>query len=384
MPTILEDARAIANEIIALRRDFHQHPEIGFEELRTGEKIAQYCEKLGLNVRRAAKTGVIADLNKGNSGSVLAFRADIDALPVQEENEITYRSRTPGRGHLCGHDAHTAMLLGAAKLLVRHAERLKRPVRLIFQPAEEVINGGAELLIKENVLDGVGEIYGLHVTPQLATGTLGTRVGPLMASMDRVDIAIEGTGGHGAFPHRCHDPVLAGAEIVQALQSIVSRRVDPLEPAVLSITQFHAGDAFNVIPARAQLAGTARSLSPNVRKNLPVWIQEIASGAAAAHGTRAGSKFTFGTPVLVNERDSVERVREAFGALDGKVVEAGPMMGGEDFAFYLEKVPGAFAFLGAGDGTPATAQGFHHPRYNIDEKALAWGAAFFVQLALER
>lgn len=385
MPAALDLARSLQDELVALRRDFHRHPEIAWEEIRTSKIVGDFCEKEGLQVTRgAAKTGVIATLNPEKSGGALALRADMDALPIHEENSVEYRSKTDGKGHLCGHDAHTTMLLGAVKLLARYKEKIPFPVRFVFQPAEEVAPGGAEALLNEGRLDGVTEIFGLHVNPLIPVGVLGMRDGPFMASMDRFDIYIEGVGGHGAMPHLARDPVLAGSEIVMALQSIVARRVDPLDPAVVSVCGFQAGSAFNVIPPRARLFGTARSLTASVRKNLPEWIEQIAQQVAAAHGQTAKLDYVFGTPVLNNHEEPNVKLARAFRALGGSDAEIKATMGGEDFAFYLEKIPGSFAFLGAGDGSPSTSQCFHHPKYNIDERALAWGSALFLQVVCDR
>jgi len=385
MPSILDLARAIEPEMIALRRDLHQHPETAWEEVRTAALVADYCRTLGLQTRcGVARTGVIAVLNADKAGPVLALRADMDALPIPEENEIPYRSSVDGKGHLCGHDAHVAMLLGAAKLLVREKERIPFPVWFVFQPAEEVPPGGAELLMAEHRLDGVAEIYGLHVTPMLPVGCLALSPGPLMASMDKFELLIEGRGGHGGMPQLTRDPVLAAAHIVVALQSIVSRRADPLDAAVVSVCMMDAGSAFNAIPSRARLTGTARSLAKPLREQLPLWIREIADGVAAAHGQRAQLEYVHGTPVLVNPPVNTEKMARAFRALGGEVRDCRPMMYGEDFAFFLEKIPGCFGFLGAGDGSDMTAQGLHHPRFGICEQALAWGAALHVQLVLDK
>jgi len=385
MPTALELAKAIQPELIDIRRDLHLHPEIAWEEVRTGGIAADFCERLGLKVKRhAAKTGVIAELNAEKPGPILGLRADMDALPIEEENAVPYKSLSAGKGHLCGHDAHTAMLMGAAKILTRYKDQIPFPVRFIFQPAEEVPPGGAEMLIAEGHLDGVGEILGLHVNPLIPVGCIGLRSGPFMASMDKFVINVEGVGGHGAMPHLSRDPVLAAAEIVVALQGIVARRVDPLDSAVVSVCQMDAGSAFNVIPSKARLIGTARSLSAHTREHLPLWVEEIVSGIAKAHGQKATLNYIRGTPVLSNEKSSTEKMGRSFRALGGIESEIKPSMGGEDFAFYLEKIPGCFGFLGAGDGSPETSQCFHHPRYNIDEKALAWGVALFVQMVWDR
>jgi carboxypeptidase Ss1 len=276
------------------------------------------------------------------------------------------------------------MLMGAAKILTRYKDKIPFPVRFLFQPAEEVPPGGAEKLIEEGHLEGVKEVLGLHVNPLLPVGCLGLRVGPFMASMDKFEINIEGIGGHGAMPHLTRDPVLAAAEIITALQSIVARRIDPLDSGVVSVCQMDAGSAFNVIPARARLIGTARSLTAQTRDLLPKWIEEISVNIARAHGQTARVDYLRGTPVLVNEKNSTEHMGRAFRALGGSESEIKPTMGGEDFAFYLEKAPGCFGFLGAGNGSPETSQCFHHPRYNIDERALPWGTALFVQMVCDR
>jgi carboxypeptidase Ss1 len=385
MPSILEQAKSLQKELVEIRRDFHRNPEVAWEEVRTGGIVADYCERLGLKVQRnVAKTGVIATLNAHLSGPALALRADMDALPIEEENSVEYKSTRFGKGHLCGHDAHTTMLMGAVKLLSQYKEQIPFSVRFLFQPAEEVAPGGAEKLLSEGHFEGVNEVMGLHVNPLIPVGVLGLRAGAFMASMDRFEINIEGVGGHGAMPHLAKDPVVAAAEIILALQTIVSRRVDPLEPAVVSVCQIKGGSAFNVIPSHVQLIGTARSLSASVRDKLPEWIAEISASVAATHGATTRVEYVRGTPVLVNHAEAVEKMGHAFRAIGGRASEIKPTMGGEDFAYYLEKAPGCFGFLGAGNDSPETSQCFHHPRYNIDENALPWGVALFVQLVCER
>jgi amidohydrolase len=385
MPSALDLARAIEPEMIALRRDLHSHPETAWEEVRTAALVADRLRALGLDVRTGvAKTGVIGILNADKAGPALALRADMDALPITEENESPYRSGVAGKGHLCGHDAHMAMLLGAAKLLAGFRERIPFPVWFVFQPAEEVPPGGAELLLAENRLEGVAEIYGLHVDPALPVGTLALCAGPMMASMAKFDLTIEGMGGHGGMPHLARDPVPVAAETVLALQSIVSRRTDPLDAAVVSVCMIEAGNAFNAIPSRVRLTGTARSLAEPLHEALPGWIRQIADGVAAAQGQQAHLTYVHGTPVLVNGPANAERMGRAFRALGGEVRDCRPVMYGEDFAFFLEKIPGCFAFLGAGDGSEATAQGLHSPRFALCEETLAWGAALHVQLVLDR
>jgi amidohydrolase len=387
MAGVLEEARGIEGELVDLRRRLHRRPELAWEEHRSAGLAAEYCEKHGLQVvRPVAKTGVMAILNPEKPGPALGFRADLDALPIQEENAVSYRSEEPGKGHLCGHDAHTAMLLGAVRMLAARREELLFPVRFYFQPAEETPPGGAEALLAERRLDGVREIYGLHVNPQLPTGQLGMRAGATMAGMDRFTIRLRGRGGHGAMPHLCLDPIVPAAELILALQTIVARRTDPLEPAVVSVCQVQAGTAFNAIPSECTLVGTARCLSQSLRDNLEGWLRELTEGVAKAHGLTAHLEYLRGTPVLTNDPGAVGKMVRAFKTLGGREFPMPQTLGGEDFAFLLEegKRPGCLGFLGAGDNTPRTAYPLHHPRFDIDEQALAWGAALFVQLALDQ
>jgi len=381
----LQWAKECHSEIVAFRRHFHQHPELAWEESETTAFLKEQCAKAGLAVRALeGRTGLVAELNADRSGPVLALRADIDALPIQEESTSPFRSKVAGKAHVCGHDTHIAMLLGAMQIMARQKDLFPFPIRFLFQPAEEVVPGGAKAFVEAGFLSDVDEIFGLHVTPQLPIGVLGTRAGPLMASMDRFEVVVTGRGGHGAMPHLTQDPVPVCAEIILALQTVVGRRVDPLEPAVVSVCQVEAGNAFNVISQEGRLAGTARSLSAAVRKRLPQWIGEISEGVSKAHGLKATVKYEHGTPVLVNRSASVEKLIRAFRSLGGREQDIPATMGGEDFAYYLEQVSGAFGFLGAGSEAVRHGGGLHHPQFEIDEEALSWGAALFVQLALDR
>jgi len=389
-------ARSVAAEALRLRRDFHRHPEIGFQEKRTTEVIVRYLTGLGLEVVRPRKhTGAIGRLRPAGTAArrrpAIALRADIDALPVGEETNLPFRSEVPGRGHLCGHDTHMAMLLAAARALAGARASLPRPVTFIFQPAEECIPNGAPVMIAAGALRGVGEVYGLHIAPEHPVGVLATRVGPFMAAMDRIDLEVIGRGGHGASPHRARDPVVAAAAVISALQTVVSRRVEPIEPAVVSVCTIQAPGAFNIIPERVRLSGTCRSLSPEVHAALPELVREIASGAARGLGCRLRLKYRRGTPVLVNSAEGIAKVRRLWTALAGCgapfrppakcLVEDRPTMGGEDFAFYLQRRPGAFSDLGAAPrfgGAP-----YHSPHFIVDERALVMGTALHVALALE-
>jgi len=391
-------AASVAAEAVRLRRDFHRHPEIGFQEQRTTGVIAGRLGELGLEVvRPRGRTGVIGRLLPAKAAArrrpAVALRADIDALPVQELNDCGFRSENPGVAHLCGHDAHAAMLLAAAQALAGERAELPRPVTFIFQPAEECIPNGAPVMIAAGALRGAGEVYGLHMAPDRPLGVLANRIGANMASMDRFDMEVVGKGGHGAIPHRTSDPVVATAAVIQALQTVVSRRIDPLEPAVVSVCTLSAPGAFNVIPDRVALKGTCRSLSPEVHAALPVLVRRLAGGAARAHGCRVRMRYSRGTPVLMNSAAGVEKVRRLWCGLIAcrpggmrpprePVAEGRPTMGGEDFAFYLQKLPGAFSFLGAApEGEPAAP--YHNPKFTLNERALGLGVAMHIALALE-
>jgi amidohydrolase len=384
-------AASVERDAVRLRRDIHQHPEIGFEERRTTDLVCEYLGGLGIDVVRPRRsTGAIGRLAPPGAAArrpALALRADIDALPMGEETRLPFRSKVPGKAHLCGHDAHTAMLLAAARVLAAERKKLARPVTFIFQPAEECIPNGAPVMIKAGALDRVGEIFGLHCGPDRPVGTLALRPGPMMASMDRFEITVLGKGGHGAMPHMTRDPVVAAAAVIGALQTCVSRQVEPLDPAVVSICNLEAGGAFNIIPSKVHMAGTSRSLSNSLHARLPEMIRKTAAGAARGYGCRVRCRYSRGTPVLVNSRDGFERVVRLWEALvragaARRVVENRPTMGGEDFAYYLEKVPGCFAFLGAAPRRPAGS--FHNPRFLIDERALKLGVALHLSLALEK
>ncbi len=387
----LKLAGKVDAEALRLRREIHQHPETGFEEFRTTALIVDYLEKLGLDVTLPRNsTGAIGRLRPAGAAGrrpAVALRADIDALPMGVEGKLAFKSRVPGKGHLCGHDAHTAMLLAAARALTAERCKLPRPVTFIFQPAEECIPNGAPVMIKAGALDGAGAVYGLHVGPDRPVGVLAVRPGPMMASMDRFDMTVTGRGGHGAMPHATRDPVVASAAVITALQTVVSRQINPLDPAVVSVCTLEAPGAFNIIPTRVRLSGTARSLSPEIHRKLPEMIRRTAAGAARGHGCGVRCRYQRGTPVLVNSRAGFEKLTELWGGLcragsARRLVENQPTMGGEDFAFYLQKLPGCFAFLGA---APRRPQGsFHNPGFLIDERALRLGVALHVSLALEK
>ncbi|CCD95409.1 putative Amidohydrolase family protein; hippurate hydrolase (Benzoylglycine amidohydrolase) [Bradyrhizobium sp. ORS 375] len=370
-------------DIQAWRRDIHSHPELLYEVHRTAAFVADRLREFGCDevVTGLGKTGVVGVIKGRKPGhgdvKVLGLRADMDALPIEEATGLPYASKTPGMMHACGHDGHTAMLLGAARYLAE-TRNFAGEVAVIFQPAEEG-GGGADAMIKDGLIERfkIDQVYGMHNGPGLPVGAFAIRQGPLMASTDSVDITIEGHGGHAAKPHNCIDSLMVGAQLVTALQQIVARNVDPLEAAVLSICEFHAGNARNVIPQSAVLRGTVRTLTPKVRELMEKRVREVVTGVAQMTGAKIDLAYTRGYPVVVNHAEQTEiairAAKEVAG--DANVHEMPPMMGGEDFAYMLEARPGAFIFVGNGDSA-----GLHHPAYNFNDEAIVYGTSFFIKV----
>lgn len=383
---VRRDGGGLARYLTEWRRRFHREPELSFQERRTAEAIAAELRRLGLAVRTGVGgTGVVGTLKGRGGGRCLALRADMDALPVSEETGRPYRSKIPGRMHACGHDAHCAMLLGAARLLSAGRGRVKGSVKFLFQPGEETPPGGALGMIRDGAMENpkVDAAFGLHVDSSLPTGRIGIRVGPMMAASDNFRILVKGRGGHAARPHNCLDPVLAASQIVAALQSIVSRRVDPAAPAVVTVGRIAGGTKHNIIPETVELEGTARSIDPHTARMMPVWIREVAENTARAGGLKAEVHYERGYPVLSNDPKMAAFARKTAVDLLGRSAAmdiAHPLMGGEDFAYYLKKAPGAFLRLGSCSG-PSTSYPWHHPKFDIDEKALPAGARLLAALA---
>ncbi len=383
---LLRRAYDLQDDLVGWRRHLHQHPELSGQEAATSAYVADNLRALGLEPRIgvADTYGVVADI-AGGEGPAVALRADMDALPITEENDLPYRSRNEGVMHACGHDAHTAMLLGAARLLVERRDELRQPVRLIFQPAEELYPGGAQPMIAGGALDGVGRIFGLHIWSQLPSGRVGYRVGPAMASPSYFEIEVVGRGGHAAAPQECVDPILVGSHVVTALQSIVSRSLALDEQAVVSVTQFHAGTADNVIPPQATLIGTIRTYDDSVTMRIFDRVREICAGLANSWRAEIKPVLRRGYPALVNHAGEVERglaAGKALGMSTEQLEVMPPQGGGEDFAYFLQRVPGAFFFLGAGKREKETTFAHHHPRFNIDEDVLPLGSALLAQYCL--
>lgn len=369
-------------ELVALRRDLHAHPELGLEEVRTSDLIARELTALGYQVTRGlAKTGLVATLSHGSSGRSVGVRADIDALPILEETGLPYASRTPGLMHACGHDGHTAMLIGAARAIAER-RNFDGTVHLIFQPAEENF-GGAKIMVEEGLFDRFpcDAVFALHNDPDVPFGTFVFRDGPIMAAVDECRITIHGRGGHGAEPQSTADPILAGASIVMALQSIVARNIHPMDPSVITVGAFHAGAASNVIPERAELVIGIRSFDACVRDELERRLRLIAEGQAASYGMSATVDYQRSYDATINhaaETDFLRALATRFAGADKVREMARPSMGSEDFAYMLKERPGSYFFLG---GRVSEAdRPLHHPGYNFNDDLLPIGAAFWTEL----
>ena len=371
--------------IVALRRHFHTYPEISGQEYNTQAKIIAELRNLGLEPRVIGGTGVISEIKGAKPGKTIAVRADIDALNLLDEVDQEYRSVNAGACHACGHDGHTAMLLGVARVLMEMRDQMTGNVRLIFEPSEEEFPGGADSLIKEGALDSANAIIGVHLWQPLEVGTIGISYGPLMASPDEFTITIHGRGGHGSMPHQAIDSLLAGAQLVIGLNTIISRNVDPVDPAALSIGVFKAGDMFNIIPDSALIKGTVRTFDQRVRLKIFGRIEQITEGICKAAGVQYDINKIFGFPPVINNpqlaRVAANAAEETVSTQN--VLEIKPVMAGEDFSLYQEKIPGVYIFVGAGNAERGILYPHHHPKFDIDENALANGVEVMVRTALK-
>ena len=381
---LTEEVRdSFGDDIIALRREIHREPELGFDTEKTAEKVLNALDGLPLKIQTGvAENGVVATLKGERDGPTVALRADMDALPIHEETDLPFASETDGKMHACGHDGHTSMLVGAARALCQDhlRKRLNGTVKFVFQPAEEGQAGG-RAMVEEGVAEGVGSIFALHLWPGLPFGKVAAKDGPIMAAADAFEMTIRGSGGHGAMPHLTADAIAIAAQIVTALQTIISREVDPVEPAVLTVGEISAGSAFNIIPETARLGGTVRTFDSDLREKIPERIEELARGVAKGMRGDAELDYRFSYPVTSNDTDASKLALGVAGELfdEERAVElTHPSMGAEDFAFFLEKVPGAFIWLGVGD-----VSGLHTPKFAFDEEILPQGAALLTALALE-
>jgi hippurate hydrolase len=367
-------------KIVALRRDIHREPELGFDTKKTAEKVLGALDGLPLEVQTGvAENGIVATLRGKDGGPTVGLRADMDALPIHEETGLPFASEIEGKMHACGHDGHTSMLVGAAHALCGMRERLTGTVKFFFQPAEEG-GGGGRVMVEEGVADDVASVFALHLWPGLPFGTAATKAGPIMAAADAFEMTVRGKGGHGAFPHQTADAIAMAAQIVTALQTLVSREVDPVEPAVVTVGEIGAGSAFNIIPETARLGGTVRTLNEDLRRRMPERIEQIARGVAGGMRGDAELEYQFSYPVTMNDEGAAQHaltvIRDLFGE-ENTLELPNPAMGGEDFAFFLEKIPGAFIWLGVGEDVSY----LHTPTFAFDEEILPHGAALLTALA---
>ena len=370
-------------ELAATRRDIHAHPELGFQEHRTSDLVARMLESWGIEVHRGiAGTGLVGVLRNGSSGRSIGLRADMDCLPMQEISDVPHRSTVAGQMHACGHDGHTAMLLGAARYLAE-TRNFDGTVNFIFQPAEEG-GGGGRVMVEEGLFERfpTDQVYALHNDPELPLGEARITPGPVLAAADRISITVHGKGGHAARPHTCIDPVLIGAQIVVAAQSVVARSMDPIETAVDSLCRFHAGSAGNVIPEVAELNGTVRTFKPAVQDMVEARLGAIVRSIAEAHGAKAELAYSRGYPPTINHEAETIRAQKAAAEVLGESRihrNAPPRMGAEDFSYMLQKRPGAFIGIGQGDGGRHSV-GLHNPRFDFNDDLIPYGASVFAKL----
>ena len=368
---------AFTERLIEIRRHLHRHPELSGEEYETTEYITSLLKQAGVKIiDYGLKTGVIAEIGGLQDGPVIALRADIDALPIQEETGLAYASLHPGRMHACGHDFHTAALLGAAYQLKERESSLKGTVRLLFQPAEEKAKG-AQQIIAAGALENIRAVIGMHNKPDLPVGTIGITAGPLMAAADGFIVEIRGAGSHAAVPEAGIDPIVAASHIVTALQSVISRNVSSLSSAVISVTQIHSGNSWNIIPETAVLEGTIRTFDEAVRVKVLERFEEVVTGVAAALGAGASVRWIGGPPPVINDALLARLGGDTAASLGYTSVKPAPSPAGEDFAFYQKAVPGLFVFTGT-----AGSREWHHPAFELDEAALPVGAGFYSDLAV--
>jgi hippurate hydrolase len=383
-PELRAQAAALWEDAVALRRRLHEHPELGLENPRTRDAILEALGGVDLEIARSDKTtGLVATLRGAKPGPTLLLRADTDALPMPEDTGLPFASKEEGRMHACGHDAHVAMLAGGTRLLSQRRGELAGTLKILFQPGEEG-HGGAKVMLDEGLLDGVDAAFAIHVDPTLPAGAVASRAGAFMAAADAFVVDVRGKGGHASMPHHAIDPIPVACEIVSALQSLVTRRVDVFDPAVLSVTKVQAGTAFNVVPELAQIMGTIRTVSKRTRERMHEGLERVVAGVCAAHETRGEVRLFPGYPVTENDAGFVDFTRGVVGELVGEerwIEMPAPIMGAEDFSYVLDRVPGAMVFLGARpDDGPAAP--IHSNRMVLNEQALETGIALHAAVAL--
>ncbi|WP_459500082.1 M20 peptidase aminoacylase family protein [Bacillus sp. C1] len=370
--------KQLTEKLRSIRRHLHQYPELSYEETETTKAIQNWLNEANITmIHSNLKTGVIAEVSGDKNGPIVALRADIDALPIQEETGLPYASQIPGKMHACGHDFHTASILGAAYLLKEKESSLNGTVRFIFQAAEESGNGACKV-IEAGHLENVQAIFGMHNKPDLPVGTIGIKDGPLMAGVDRFEIEIRGIGTHAAVPDAGVDPIVASSQIVMALQTIVSRNISSFHNAVISVTNIHSGNTWNVIPEKATLEGTVRTFQAETRQKIPALMERIITGVADALGVEATFRLYPGPPAVYNDTDLTALSTHIAEQMNLHIIPPRPSMAGEDFSFYQQEIPGSFVFMGT-----AGTQEWHHPAFTLDEKALPISAQYFALLAEE-
>ncbi|MCX7922298.1 MAG: amidohydrolase [Clostridia bacterium] len=385
---IKQISSSISEKVISLRRELHRFPELGFQEFKTSEFISNYLKSLGLTVQNnVGKTGVVGIITGSSTGKTVAIRADMDALPIVEENTFEFISQNKGVMHACGHDAHVAIALGTAEVLSKLKDSLNGNVKFIFQPGEEGL-GGAKYMIDDGVLDApkVDAIIATHVCPSLPTGSISLRPGPVMASPSEFEVVIKGKGGHAAQHHNTIDPISIGTTLINAFQTILTREKNPLSPAVLSVTYFHAGSSFNIIPDKAVIRGTVRTFDPSLDRYISERMESITSGLSKAMGAEYEFFYKLGYPPVINDSSVVDRIIESSGKIIDTAsifTEPEPSMLGEDFSYYLQKVPGAMYNLGSKPPDCQTAHNLHSSRFTIDEKCLVIGMQLMAQCAVD-
>jgi amidohydrolase len=380
---IKEVIQASSEELIGIRRKLHSEPELPWEEEKTTAYICEYLDNLGISYRKTEPTGVIASIKGGKPGKRVALRADMDALPVEELNkDLFYASKEEGKMHACGHDAHTAMLLVAAKALVEVKEEIAGEIALIFQPAEEIAEGAKEM-VRQGAMDEVDNVFGIHIWSQMPTHKVSCTPGPSFASADIFKVTFKGKGGHGAMPHDCIDTAIVASSFVMNVQSIVSRTIDAQHPSVITVGKMEVGTRFNVIAENAVIEGTVRCFHPETRNHIEAQLQHYAEHVASLYGAKAIVEYTRGSQAVINDETSAILVQqvasEAFG--NDVIFHEKPTMGAEDFSFYLDKAPGSFALVGSGNQEKDTKWAHHHGNFNIDEDSLVTGAELYAQYA---
>ncbi len=391
LPTLPGDVDEIVPGVIADRRHIHENPELGFEETETAAFVKERLESLGVEDIRTgiAKTGVTALVKGTKPGpdKVVMLRADMDALPINQESDKEYISKNPGVMHACGHDAHTAMLMGAARILMERRDQFSGTVKLLFQPSEEANGGGAKPMIEAGVLEDphVDAVFGQHLMSSIPTGQVGTRGGPVQASADEFIVKVQGKGGHGAMPHEAVDSIMVATDIISGLRSIVARNVDPLEPLVVSVCAIHSGKAYNVIPDVAEFGGTVRTFSDENRDLAGARIREVAEGVASAQGATVQVTYERGYPPTVNDEEMAELAIKSLTKVVGEegMIEMKPIMPAEDMSYFLEERPGAYFMTGCRNEEKGIVWPHHHPKFDIDEDALGIGVAGLVQVAMD-